>query len=407
MAYQEVNRTSYGKNVGNSFKGTFIGLLLVIVATILIFWNENRAIKTYKAIGRAQDACVEMPDINTISPDFEGKTVHCTGVASTDETIADENFGVNVNALCIKRDVEYFQWVEHTKTTKKEKIGGATEETTTYTYEKEWVSSPINSADFKDPEYKNRNFVYQKIEEKEILPEKVSFGAYQLPPFIVGSIRGDENATINMDEETKRQWNSAVKAQLGLSDTVSTNYVEVYDNVVYFGPNKNNPNVGDVRVTFTYVPNDRQISIIANVVGNTFTQYVDAKNGKTISSVAMGNVPAEQMFETLKKNNKMITWLVRLLLMLLIIAGFRMMVGLISTVLKVLPFLGKGVGAILGFACTIIGVAWTFLFIAIAWISVRPFLAISLLVVVVALIVWLVMRGKKRKEETTEIANNN
>ena len=407
MAYQEVNRTSYGKNVGNSFKGTFIGLLLVIVATILIFWNENRAIKTYKAIGRAQDACVEMPDINTISPDFEGKTVHCTGVASTDETIADENFGANVNALCIKRDVEYFQWVEHTKTTKKEKIGGATEETTTYTYEKEWVSSPINSADFKDPEYKNRNFVYQKIEEKEILPEKVSFGAYQLPPFIVGSIRGDENATINMDEETKRQWNSAVKAQLGLSDTVSTNYVEVYDNVVYFGPNKNNPNVGDVRVTFTYVPNDRQISIIANVVGNTFTQYVDAKNGKTISSVAMGNVPAEQMFETLKKNNKMITWLVRLLLMLLIIAGFRMMVGLISTVLKVLPFLGKGVGAILGFACTIIGVAWTFLFIAIAWISVRPFLAISLLVVVVALIVWLVMRGKKRKEETTEIANNN
>lgn len=407
MAYQEVNRTSYGKNVGNSFKGTFIGLLLVIVATILIFWNENRAIKTYKAIGRAQDACVEMPDINTISPDFEGKTVHCTGVASTNETLTDENFGVNVNALCIKREVEYFQWVEHTKTTKKEKIGGATEETTTYTYEKEWVSAPINSAEFKDPEYKNRNFVYQKIDDKEILPEKVSFGAYQLPPFIVGSIRGDENATINMDEETKRLWNGAVKAQLGLSDTVSTNYVEVYDNVVYLGPNKNNPNVGDVRVTFTYVPNDQQISIIANVVGNTFTQYVDAKNGKTISSVAMGNVPAEQMFETLKKNNKLMTWLVRLLLMLLIIAGFRMMVGLLSTVLKVLPFLGKGVGAILGFACTIIGIAWTFLFIAIAWISVRPFLAISLLVVVVALIVWLVMRGKKHKEETTEIVNNN
>lgn len=172
MAYQEVNRTSYGKNVGNSFKGTFVGLLLVIVATILIFWNENRAIKTYKAIGRAQKACVEMPDINTISPDFEGKTVHCTGVASTDETLADENFGVNVHALCINREVEYFQWVEHTKTTKKEKIGGATEETTTYTYEKEWVSSPINSADFKDPDYKNRNFVYQKSTKRKSFPKK-------------------------------------------------------------------------------------------------------------------------------------------------------------------------------------------------------------------------------------------
>ena len=163
MAYQEVNRTSYGKNVGNSFKGIFIGLAMVIIATILIFWNENRAIKTYKAIGRAQDACVEMPDINTVSPDFDGKTVHCTGVASTSESLSDENFGVKANALCIRRDVEYYQWVEHSKTTKKEKIGGATEETTTYTYEKEWVSSPQASSKFKDPEYQTRNFVYQVV----------------------------------------------------------------------------------------------------------------------------------------------------------------------------------------------------------------------------------------------------
>ena len=54
MAYQEVKKTSYGKNLGNSFKGIFTGIVLVIVGTILIFWNENRAIKKYKAIYRAQ-----------------------------------------------------------------------------------------------------------------------------------------------------------------------------------------------------------------------------------------------------------------------------------------------------------------------------------------------------------------
>ena len=111
MAYQEVNRTSYGRNVGNSFKGIFIGLILVIVGTILIFWNENRAIKTYKALGRAQDACVEMPDINTVSPEFDGKTVHCTGIATTSETLSDPNFGVSVNAITIYREVEYYQLV--------------------------------------------------------------------------------------------------------------------------------------------------------------------------------------------------------------------------------------------------------------------------------------------------------
>ena len=99
MAYQEVNRTSYGKNVGNSFRGILTGLVMVIVATILIFWNENRAIKTYKAVGRAQDACVEMTDINTVSPEFEGKTIHATGTASTKEPLADENFGVRITDI--------------------------------------------------------------------------------------------------------------------------------------------------------------------------------------------------------------------------------------------------------------------------------------------------------------------
>ena len=167
MAYQEVKRTSYGKNVGNSFRGIFTGLILVIVGTILIFWNENRAIKTYKAIGRAQDACVEMPDINKVSPEFEGKTVHCTGVASTAETVEDPLFGVSENALCLSREVEYYQWVEHAETKTKEKIGGATEETTTYTYEKKWVSSPQASSKFKDPSYQNSNFVYQVIDEED------------------------------------------------------------------------------------------------------------------------------------------------------------------------------------------------------------------------------------------------
>jgi hypothetical protein len=398
MAYQEVNRTSYGKNVGNSFRGILTGLLMVIIATVLIFWNENRAIKTYKAIGRAQEACVEMPDINTISPDFEGKTIHAIGVASTNEKLTDDIFGVSANALCIKRQVEYYQWVEHTKTTTKEKFGGATEETTTYTYSKEWVSSPQASADFKDPNYQNRNFIYQRIDEKEIVAENVNFGAYKLPSFIVKSINGNEAAEVMMDEDTRLQWNNAVKAQLGLSENLATNYVNVKDNVVYLGPNMNMPDVGDVRITFTYVPNDQQISIIANVTGNTFTQYVDAKNGKTISSVAKGAVPAEQMFETLKKNNKMLTWAIRLILLILIIAGFRMIFRVVPTLLKVLPFLGKGVGAILGFVCTIIGIAWTLVFTAIAWVSVRPVLAIAILVVAIALIVWLVMRSKKQKE---------
>lgn len=397
MAYQEVNRTSYGRNVGNSFKGIFIGLILVIVATILIFWNENRAIKTYKALGRAQDACVEMPDITKVSSEFEGKTVHCTGIATTTETLSDPNFGVSVNAISLSRKVEYYQWVEHAKKETKEKIGGATEEITTYTYEKKWVSSPQDSEEFKDPDYQGRNFVFQVIEDKDWNADRVSFGAYQLPLFLTKSIRGEEEARVKMDTATMEEWNKSIKRQLGLDESIDANYVTVNGNQAYFGVSEAKPEIGDVRVTFTYVPIDQKISLIANVKGDTFEKYVDPKNGKTVSSVEMGEKSAEEMFATMKQGNKTLTWIIRLIILIVIILGFRKMFGFAPTLLKVLPFLGKGVGSILGFACAILGTVWTVIFTAIAWVAVRPVLGISLLVVAIALIVWLVMRSKKQK----------
>lgn len=393
MAYQETHKTSYGQNLGNSFKGIFVGIGLIIVATILIFWNENRAIKTYKALNRTQDVCVELPSITTVDPSFDGKTVHCTGMASTNELLSDPIFGVEVNAIRLFREVEYYQVVEHSSSTTKDKIGGGTETTTTYTYDSKWVSSPQNSAEFKDPEHRSDNFVFQVVEERDWTASVVNLGAYLLPSFIITSIDGDASPTINMSDDVKSQWNKAILNQLGLSDTIQANYVTVDNNVVYFGTSPETPHVGDVRVTFFYVPSNQEISLIADVDGNTFQRHAD-KNGKMISSVRMGSLTADEMFESMQQGNKALTWALRFILLIFIIIGFRSLVSVVPTLLKVLPFLGKGADKILGFVCTIIGFAWTLLFIAIAWVAVRPVLAIGLLVVVVALIVWLKRRSK-------------
>lgn len=406
MAYQEVKKTSYGKNLGNSFKGIFTGIVLVIVGTILIFWNENRAIKKYKAIYRAQEACVEMPDLSRVNAEFDGKTVHCNGIATTEEILKDENFGVSVSGLSLRREVEYYQWVQNESTEKKDKIGGATEEITTYTYSKKWVSSPQDN-DFKDPDFKGENFVFAEVPEMDWDANVVTMGAYTLPSFIVNSIGGSVSAPVELDSATIAEWNKAIKTRLGLADSIPANYVYTEGNMVYLGASASQPEVGDVRVTLTYIPNNQEISVIAKVKGDTFEPYTD-KNGKTVSAVRSGNVTAEEMFESMKSGNKMITWLLRLVILFIIIGGFRMMVGIIPTLAKVIPFLGKGLDKILGFACTIIGFVWTLVFIGIAWIVVRPTVSIVLLVVVVALVVWLVMRQKKAATtvatEKTEVA---
>ena len=394
MAYQEVTKTSYGQNIGNSFKGIFTGILLVILGTIAIFWNENRAIKTYKAINRTQDVCVEMPDINTKDAEFNGKVVHATGIATTTETLSDSDFGVNVNAIALTRKVEYYQWVEHSKSESKDKLGGGTETVTTYTYSKEWVSEPVTES-FKDPNQETNTILLQ-IPDQDQVSENVTFGAYKLGKF-ASSISGNEPAVIEMDSATIAATNSLIKQRLGLPDTINANYVTVNGNTVYVGASPSMPAIGDARVTITYVPNNQEISLIAEVSGDTFVTHQD-KNGKTVSSLVMGNQSADQMFESLRESNKIWTWVLRIVILLVIVGGFKSMVSLLPTLLKVLPFLGKGVESILGFVCWIVGFIWTLIFTAIAWIAVRPVLGISLLVVVVGLIVWLKMRSKKAEE---------
>jgi hypothetical protein len=107
--------------------------------------------------------------------------VHAIGDASTAEILSDGLFGISLNAINLSRNVEYYQWTEQSKEEKKEKIGGGQEITTTYTYSKKWVSSPINSSEFADPDYRNSNFVLTTIEPNQIVADVVDFGTYKLP----------------------------------------------------------------------------------------------------------------------------------------------------------------------------------------------------------------------------------
>lgn len=50
MAYTETKTTRYGQRVSGSLKEIGIGILLFIVGTCLLFWNEGNYVKTRKAI---------------------------------------------------------------------------------------------------------------------------------------------------------------------------------------------------------------------------------------------------------------------------------------------------------------------------------------------------------------------
>ena len=396
MAYTETTTTSYGQRLAGSAKGMIGGLLMFVIGTCLLWWNEGRTVRTAKAIGDAASHVESVADVSRVDASLNGKLIHASAFADTKDTLTDDMFGVRELAIRLDRKVEYYQWVENAQTKEREKIGGGKETTTTYTYEKKWVDKPVNSAEFKDPQYQSANKVLSEVEERNEMAQHVTFGAYTLPELFVASISGSEPVEVRMTEEQRFTWNERLH-MLRPKVNTETSLVHTSANTVYLGLSPNSPQVGDVRVTFTKVP-PADISLIAQVDGSTFKAY-RAKNGQSFSRVQMGTVGVDEMIEQARSENNMLTWVLRLVGVLLIVIGLKGMFGLLPMLFKVLPFLGSIVDAGVGLVSWILGLAWSLIIIAIAWLVFRPIIGISLLVLAIAGIVFLKRRGKKNEEK--------
>lgn len=111
----------------------------------------------------------------------------------------------------------------------------------------------------------------------------------------------------------------------------------------------------------------------------------------------------ENMFENQHKSNSFMTWILRFIGLFLVVTGFKGIFGILVDLLKVLPFMADIVGLGVGLICKVLGLAWSLLIIAMAWLFYRPVIAGVLLAAIVTLIVFLVKKGKDNKK--AEVSN--
>ena len=449
MAYQEVTTTGYGTRLGNSFKAIGSGIMLFILGTALLWWNEGRAVKTEKMLEEAGNAYVEMENPNKKDASLDGELICGTAMATTEDSLTDAQFGIGAKAIAIKRTVEYYQWVEHAQEKKEDKLGGKEVTTTTYTYSKEWVGRPVESAQFKDPAYQNKNMVLNTFEDAEQYAENVSFGAYKLSESLIRSISSNEGLDLAISEDLLKQFDQntqaayerfygvqkkqptqqptqqpaipdslkallpdSVKAALdslqAINDSIvksmenaenkkDLEYVHQASNVLYLGRVPGSPEVGDVRITFEKIV-PAKVTVMAVVDGDTFKPF-KAKNGKRFQTLVMGKKSGDEIIEAEKEANSMILWALRILGIVMVIGGLKGIFGFIETILKVVPFIAGIFGWGVGVVCTIIGIVWSLIVIALAWLFYRPVLAISLLVLAGFLVWVFAFKGKDKLKE--------
>lgn len=447
MAYTTTTTTSYGSRVKNACGGIFGGIAMFIIGTILLWWNEGDAVANAKLLDEVIENAVDMENINKVDPSFNGKLVHATGKADTKDILKEPTFGFEVNAINLSRRVEYYQWVETKHEEKRDKLGGGEETITTYTYTKEWVSTPVNSSSFEDPQYRGvYNDPLVKIENNDIYAKNVTFGAYNLPEFIIRSISGSEDAPISINDETLqnldgqiinkvREFGQNYKGSRYVNDnstntqTVSRNDVAVNDTSandssknfvpiktkntyqakyihqgegeIYIGSSPSASQIGDVRVKFTVVM-PHEISLISKVKGNTFRKYV-GKNKKEFTRVENGDVSKEEMFVHQENENNLLKWGLRLLGILLVFGGLKGVFGFVVTLAKVIPFVSNILNFGVNVVCGVFAFVWSLLIIAISWLFYRPLIGIPLLLIIIGTIVFFAIKGVKKGQKVPPV----
>jgi hypothetical protein len=379
----EVEESSWFERLGQSIVGILFGLVLVVGACGLLFWNEGRAVKTARGLTEGSGVVRDVA-ADTIDPVNEGKLVHVTGTLTVTGSAVDQEFGVKSPGVLLRRTVEMFQWTEDTESESKSKLGGGQETRTTYKYERKWSNQPVDSSKFRDRRgHINPQMTYRT---RSSLASQTKLGTFIVPPDMLYRFGTEESfqATDVQAQALKQRLNKPVQA---------------IDGVLYIGQDASQPAVGDFRITFTHVPL-QAASVVAQQAGATFEPY-RTRAGGTVSMIKAGQIAATELFKEAQDDNRLWAWLIRGGGFVLMFFGFALIMRPFVVLADVIPILGDIVGAGVGFIALALSLVVAPIVIAIAWFAYRPVVAAVALGVGVALAVGVSWLAKQRKANKT------
>ena len=287
--------TSWFARLRNAVGAVVIGLVLVVGMVVLLFWNEGRAVTTARSLAEGAGAVVSVA-ADKVDPANEGKLVHVSGTVTTNSTPSDPDFAISATGVRLVRNVEMYQWKEESRSETTKKLGGGEETTTTYTYSKTWDDEALDSGSFKQPNgHQNPSM---EIRGRSFQIPEAKLSAFTLDQPVLDQIGGNEVLTVKPDQSAEIE--AAYSGDKKLS---------IVDGRIYLGWNPSSPAIGDYRVSYELVPLGG-ISVIGQQQGQKFQHYQTIA-GDQLLMVSLGNIPATQMFKEAEDANKLMTWIIR------------------------------------------------------------------------------------------------
>ncbi|XP_044512806.1 transmembrane protein 43 [Gracilinanus agilis] len=363
------------ERLSETWGGMFVGLMTFLLSFYLIFTNEGRALRTATSLAEGLSLVVPLNTIHSVAPENDGRLVHLIGSLRTSKLLSDPNYGVFIPAVKLKRQVEMYQWVESEESREYTEDGQVKTETR-YSYNTEWKSEIVNSRNF-DREIGHKNPSAMAVESFTAVAPFVQIGRFFLSAGLIDKIDNFKPLSLAHMEDP---------------------HVDIIRRGDYFyhSENPKYPEVGDVRVAFSYAglsgddPNlgpAHVVTVIARQRGDQLVPYT-TKAGDTLLLLHHGDFTAEEVFQREHQSNTMKTWGFRGAGWMAMFVGINLMTRILYTLVDWFPLFRDLVNIGLKAFAFCVATSLTLLTISAGWLFYRPLwaLAIGLLAIVPVLI---------------------
>ncbi len=354
--YTEISSQGFFSRLLNSLLGTLVGILFLVGSVVVLFWNEGRAVQAARALSSGQRQVTEA-NVGTVNAALDGTLVHATDTLSAAAGARDPTFRVGDNNwVRLRRKVEMFQWQEQRRSNSHESVGGTKTTEVAYEYHTAWAENPNDSSHFRHPE--GHENPPMPLRGEIFNGREIRLGTYRVSDTVLETISAFQPISVDG------------------SATEPAGYRREGGGFYRGAGNPAAPAVGDVRVTFSGVA-QQTVSIVAGVSSGTLDAY-RATNGYQIAVGKPGVVPASALFEGVKHQEDLRTWIFRGVGWMLMLFGFVLVGGPVVTLLAFLPLLeGMAQAGVFLIAVTL-SIPLTLLTIAVAWFGHRPLLSLAL-----------------------------
>ncbi|KAA0711698.1 Transmembrane protein 43 [Triplophysa tibetana] len=350
--------------VSDSIGGMIAGVCLFTLSVYLLFTNEGRAVRTSLSLDEGLSQVVSLHADESLDPQNNNRLVHMSGPLHTAQPLYDPNYSVSVHAVKLKRQVEMYQWVEYTESRDFEE-NGETKTETTYTYNTEWKSEVINSQHF-DKEVGHMNPSAMAVESVTVEAPDVWVGKLFLSAGLMEQINDFHTLSLK-----------------GFPAFDANTFLTVYEDYFYHIANPRRPEVGDVRVRFTYAGlsgdemypgSSHKVSVVAMQRGDQLKPF-KTRAGDTLEILYMDELSAEEVLAKEQQVNVMKTWGLRLAGWVLMFLAVSLSTRIVYTLVDWVPGLRELVSVGLKVFALCISSSLSLLTIAAGWMFYRPLIA--------------------------------